>query len=1202
MRFEKFKKLSRSAAAFALALSLSATALMFASAEEEESDDFRHIGGGYAVTGQIEGKGSTAVLYDGTNGLPTSDANCILSTSEGYILIGGYSGIIKYDGDDFERLDSGSGLTNGRSMYEDTKGRIWVATNDNGIVVIDKDKRTHITYKEGLPSSSVRTFSEASDGTMWVGTAGGIVTINDKYEVTLFEDERLKNRSITRLCPEVKGKIYGNTKDGNAFCIENGKVTSFMDAFDTDSPVTAIYPDPLNSDKVYIGSESEYVYHGVFGEDTHKYEEIGIYPLERCTYISYECDKIWVCSDSGAGWISEEGYFEQLTNIPMKNSIEMITSDYQGNLWLASSRQGVMKIVSSSFSDITSLVDLEPEVVNSTAVRDGCVYAGTDRGLDIIQLPNAYINDELTDYIGETRIRCIIKDSKNNLWIGCYNNGKGLLCYTPDEEIIVYNEETGLSDNGVRCIEEFSDGSIAVGTNHGISVIKDGEVVRNIDDSDGLMNLTILTVVEGDNGEILAGSDGGGMYIIDGSKVMPLGREEGLTSDVVMRIKKDEERGVFWIITSNSLEYMKDGLIKNVTTFPYTNNFDIYYADDDTLWIVSSYGLYNVDSDKVLNNKVDDYRLYTIANGLPVVPTGNAYSAVDDEGNLYLCGRTGVCKFSLQGYYETRSDIILGIRSLTFGGKAVTPDSSGKYTLPAGSGRLQISAAILDYTMANPTVHMYLEGLDDTGLTATQKDLGSLEYTELPYGTYKLHIQIISPATGTVYQEMTYTIVKKPKLLEIVAVRVLFAALLALVVGFIVWRVMVGTIVKSQYRQIRLAKDEAEKANEAKARFLANMSHEIRTPISTIMGVDEMILREDTANVPEEYCRTVLGHAHDIKIASESLLGLVDDLFDISKIETGEMRLSENEYDPAEFIRNLAGMTEPLIKEHDLDFVVKVSDDLPRRLYGDMNKIRQIVMNLLSNAAKYTEAGTVTFSVITSKIGESTCTLEFSVRDTGMGIKEEDLDKIFTAYERFDQEKNTAIKGTGLGLDISRQYSELMGGKLTCESIYGQGSEFSLIIDQKIVDPTPVGRFNIKEDISARGSYKPQFIAPDADILVVDDEPMNLSVIRGLLKPTKIFITTAESGPECLEKLKYSRFDVVFLDHMMPGMDGIETIKHIRESYPDLPVYALTANTTAGGEEFYVSKGFNGYLTKPIDTVMLEKTIMKHLPEEMMLK
>ena len=219
-----------------------------------------------------------------------------------------------------------------------------------------------------------------------------------------------------------------------------------------------------------------------------------------------------------------------------------------------------------------------------------------------------------------------------------------------------------------------------------------------------------------------------------------------------------------------------------------------------------------------------------------------------------------------------------------------------------------------------------------------------------------------------------------------------------------------------------------------------------------------------------------------------------------------------------------------------------------------------------------------------------------------MGIKEEDLDKIFTAYERFDQEKNTAIKGTGLGLDISRQYSELMGGKLTCESIYGQGSEFSLIIDQKIVDPTPVGRFNTKEDISARGSYKPQFIAPDADILVVDDEPMNLRVIRGLLKPTKIFITTAESGPECLEKLKYSRFDVVFLDHMMPGMDGIETIKHIRESYPDLPVYALTANTTAGGEEFYVSKGFNGYLTKPIDTVMLEKTIMKHLPEEMMLK
>ena len=1201
MKLKKILKISHTAAAFALAVFLAATPLLPAFAEEEDAD-FRHIGGGFAVTGQIEGKGSTSVLYDGTNGLPTSDANCILSTSEGYILIGGYSGIIKHDGDDFERLDSANGLTNGRSMFEDTAGRIWVATNDNGIVVLDGDERVHITYKEGLPSSSVRTFSEASDGTMWVGTTAGIVTVDANYKVSLFEDERLANQSIVRLCPGTNGKIYGNTKNGNAFCIEKGAVSSYMEALDTGEPVTAIFPDPNNSDKVYMGTESDILYHGVFGESEVEYEEISISPLQKCNFIAYECGKIWVCSDRGAGWISDAGYLNPLTDIPMDNSIEMITSDYQGNLWLASSRQGVMKVVSTSFSNITKTAGLGEEVVNATAFRDGLVYAGTDRGLNIIEQPSAYVTCELTEYIGETRVRCITKDSAGNLWICCYNNDMGLICYTPEEEIITYDESNGLADNGVRCAEEFSDGSIVVGTNKGISVIKDGEVIRNIGEEDGLANSIILTAVEGENGEIYAGTDGGGMYVIGDSGVKALGRDDGLTSDVIMRIKRDEERGVYWIITSNSLEYMKDGNIKQVSSFPYTNNFDIYYADDNTIWIVSSYGLYNVDSDKLLADAVDDYRLYTIANGLPVVPTGNAFSSVDDDGTLYLAGRTGVCAFSLKGYYETISDIILGIRSMNFDGKKVVPDSSGKYTLKAGSGRLQISAAILDYTMGNPTVHMYLEGFDDTGITATQKDLGTLEYTELPYGTYKLHIQIISPATGAVYQETTYTIVKKPKLLEIMAVRVLFAALLALIVGIIVWRVMAGTIVKNQYRQIRLAKEEAEKANEAKSRFLANMSHEIRTPISTIMGVDEMILREDTSGVPEEYCKTVLNHAHDIKIASESLLGLVDDLFDITKIETGQMHISESEYDSAELIRNLAGMTTPMFEDKDLEFTIKVSPDLPRRLYGDMNKIRQVVMNLLSNAAKYTEAGSVMFSVLTRQMGESSCMVEFSVRDTGIGIKEEDKDKIFTAYERFDQEKNAAIKGTGLGLDISRQYSELMGGSLTCESVPGQGSEFSLKVEQKIVDHTPVGEFSEKEDAGARGSYKPQFIAPDADILVVDDEPMNLSVIRGLLKPTKIFITTAESGPECLEKLKYSRFDVVFLDHMMPGMDGIETVKHIRESYPDLPVYALTANTTAGGEEYYVSAGFNGYLTKPIDTVMLEKTIMKHLPEEMMLK
>ncbi|MCR4601040.1 MAG: response regulator, partial [Clostridia bacterium] len=229
------------------------------------------------------------------------------------------------------------------------------------------------------------------------------------------------------------------------------------------------------------------------------------------------------------------------------------------------------------------------------------------------------------------------------------------------------------------------------------------------------------------------------------------------------------------------------------------------------------------------------------------------------------------------------------------------------------------------------------------------------------------------------------------------------------------------------------------------------------------------------------------------------------------------------------------------------------------------------------------------------------CELRLSVKDTGAGVKEEDLEKLFTAYERLEEEKNSAIQGTGLGLNISRRFATLMGGDLWCESVYGEGSEFILTVKQKIVDATPMGAFIERDEKSVKGPYVPHFVAPDADILAVDDNPMNLNVIKGLLKATKVLLTTASGGEEALEKIKESHFNVVLLDHMMPGMDGIETLARIREMYPDLPVYALTANTT-DGEEFYINKGFNGYLTKPIDRDLLETAIMKHIPEELMIK
>lgn len=1186
---------------FAMLFPLTAYADSVNSSKTPHREEGFKTGGGYAVSGQLPEVGYMATLYDSSNGLPTSDANFILATRAGYIWIGSYAGIIRYDGSDFERMDASDGLTSGRVMFEDSTGRVWVGTNDNGIVMLEGTDTTRYTYKDGLASSSIRTFAEDSEGTIYVGSTQGVSFIPEDMKLHIIDDERLENESIVRLVSDHDGVIYGNTIDGSIFSIESGVVTSFFTSEELNTgTVTAIFPDPIKQGFFYFGTEDETLYYGLFGDDKAHLSHIKTPSAGKIDWITYACDRIWICSKNQAGFLDGNRKYNALKDVPMDNSIEMMTADYQGNLWFASSRQGVMKIVTNNFLDVYEKAGLPPEVVNATCMYDGKLYIGTDNGLRVLDANLKPTSNALTAYVGDSRVRCLERDDKGNLWVSTYSGGHGVVRMTSDGIITEINEEGGLNNAQIRCTRKTDDGSLLVGCNDGLAVIKDGKVSRCVGEADGISNPVFLTVEQYD-GKIYAGSDGDGIYVIDGNTISNIGRDEGLSSDVILRLKKDDENHVLWIITSNSIEYLKDGAITTVESFPYNNNFDLYFDSDGSMWVLSSYGIYVVKTSDMLEDSINDYKLYRNDNGLPVIPTANSFSECDENGNLYVAGRTGVGRVNTKRFFEIVSRVRTGIRELKCDDVEIRPDENGDYIIPASEGRITIMPAVLDYSMINPTVRVYLEGSGEEGETAPRSSLDALEYTGLRYGKYALHIQILDKSTGGLIQDDIYDIEKKPRATELMGVRILFVGLLAVIAGLIVWRVMTGTVVRRQYIEIRQARDEAQRANSAKTRFLANMSHEIRTPINTIMGMDEMILREDAKDVPKKYFMSVVNYALDIKNASESLLGLINDLLDMSKIESGKMNVVETEYDSAELLRAIVRMIRVRANEKDLYFDVDIAEDLPRRMFGDCGKIKQIVLNLLTNAVKYTEKGGFTLKVTVSELSNETCDLRFSVKDTGIGIKTEDMDKLFSAYERLDEEKNSAIQGTGLGLDISRKFAELMGGKLWCESVYKEGSEFILTLSQQVRDNRGIGKFTEVEE-SAKGPYVPQFVAPDADVLVVDDNPMNLNVIKGLLKATKVFVTTAESGEECLEKIKYDKYNVVLLDHMMPGMDGLETVAKIRQTQPDLPVYALTANATAGGEEFYKSKGFDGYLAKPIDSVALERAIMKHLPEEMMMK
>lgn len=398
-------------------------------------------------------------------------------------------------------------------------------------------------------------------------------------------------------------------------------------------------------------------------------------------------------------------------------------------------------------------------------------------------------------------------------------------------------------------------------------------------------------------------------------------------------------------------------------------------------------------------------------------------------------------------------------------------------------------------------------------------------------------------------------------------------------------------------RELQDMAEIARAASLAKSQFLSNMSHEIRTPINAILGMDEMILREATDE-------TILEYAENIRTAGSNLLSLINDILDFSKIESGKLDIIPVEYDLSSVLNDLVNMIQHRAEKKGLLLAVKSSPDLPSILYGDEIRIKQIVTNILTNAVKYTQRGFVALSVDYTPKDKDTIFLRISVKDTGIGIKEEDMKKLFCAFERIEEERNRTIEGTGLGLNITKQLLSLMDSKLDVKSNYGKGSTFSFTLEQKVLDWTPMGDFDeaYQRSFAQREKYHEEFTAPNARILVVDDTAVNLTVVKGLLKQTKVRIDTAESGKKALELVMERKYDIIFLDHRMPGMDGIETLKamQVLEGNPnhDTPVISLTANAVSGARKEYISVGFKDYLTKPINGHDLEDMILKYLPPE----
>ncbi|MGN0650214.1 MAG: ATP-binding protein [Oscillospiraceae bacterium] len=396
-------------------------------------------------------------------------------------------------------------------------------------------------------------------------------------------------------------------------------------------------------------------------------------------------------------------------------------------------------------------------------------------------------------------------------------------------------------------------------------------------------------------------------------------------------------------------------------------------------------------------------------------------------------------------------------------------------------------------------------------------------------------------------------------------------------------------------QEARNAQEQAVAASRSKSSFLANMSHEIRTPINGVLGMDSMILRECTDPEIREY-------ALNIQSAGRSLLSLINDILDFSKIESGKMEIIPANYELFSVINDCYNLLYMRAQESGLELRVENDPTVPVHLVGDEVRVRQIISNLLTNGVKYTKTGYVLLKINWSRIDDDRINLIVSVKDTGIGISKENMEKLFRSFQRIDEKHNRSIEGTGLGLKITKQLIELMGGSIDVQSEFGKGSEFTVTIPQEVTDTESMGLFADRyRRMDTNEVYREKFRAPEARILVVDDVPMNLKVFKGLLKNTQMQIDTAEGGARCLELVKKQRYDIIFLDHMMPDMDGIEVFRHMKALGEYInsktPVIMLTANAIVSAKDEYMREGFDGYLSKPVRDTDLEWLILKHLPQ-----
>ncbi len=766
-----------------------------------------------------EADGESAVSYNDyvqtvfarQNGLPVGEANDIAQTKDGILWVGTYAGLYRYNGREFRRMDYDSARSV-NCLYEDEEGRLWIGTNDAGLSIAINEEIVNVLDKShGLPANSVRAIIRSSDGYYYIGTTSamqimsldnGMKKLNALTEVSGSDD----------LAADEQGHVAAISSAGTLFLLEKGQIVCSRQLPGREFSYRGCTFDSQGR-LLASTTGNEIILYDISAGWFQEQGRLSCGKLRNIKDLKFfENGCLFVAADNGIGYFDKDMKFEIVNTNDFSTSIDHMLMDYQGNLWFTSSRLGLLRLASSDFRDIYTMAGMNSRVVNTTVFWQGICYVGTDKGMDAVHPEDmTAVSDSLTEQFSGVRIRCMMVDSRGNLWVCTYSSG--VVEIDPDGTQYVYNRDNSGVGNQARVVTELSDGTIIAAGDTGLSFIRDHQVEDTILYAEGRVTAKILTVTELGDGRVLAGTDGEGLAVLRGREVEKvLTDQDGLTSTVILRTVRDTAGGGVFVVASNGLNYMDtDDTIRSLDNFPYFNNYDIFVKDQDTLFVMSSAGIYVVDRQELLSGRKDiHFELLDSRRGLNSSLTANSWTWYDgNTEELYLACDSGVYVIDTNHYSGGTKAYRMNVQSISVDEERMWVDRYSPILLPRGSNRVDIFPEVINYTIQDPNVGYYLEGFDKNWTILSQNSLGSISYTNLPAGTYTFHLAVFNNSRDSIIAERTYTVIKEKELYDNAWFIFYILSVPMLTVGWVTW-----LMVKRHERIMEAKLAEAQKLVE----------------------------------------------------------------------------------------------------------------------------------------------------------------------------------------------------------------------------------------------------------------------------------------------------------------------------------------------------------------------------------------------------